>query len=127
MKMLKETSRTFYIPITMLNRTLRKAVGSAYLCMRAIDEIEDHLTMKSADKQAVLRETAEILKSPFDEAAYLKLIAPHKDILPEVSLRLGDWIRFCPEGIVKRVQEASAKMALGMADWVEKDFHIHTK
>src|SRR5690625_7863053 len=37
MKVLKETSRTFYIPITMLGTTLRKTVGSAYLCMRAIE------------------------------------------------------------------------------------------
>ena len=42
MHVLKLTSRTFYIPIKLLNPTLRKTVGSAYLCMRAIDEIEDH-------------------------------------------------------------------------------------
>ena len=37
---LKETSRTFYIPITYLSKGLQEAVASAYLCMRAIDEIE---------------------------------------------------------------------------------------
>ena len=45
MDMLKKTSRTFYIPITFLESTLKKAVASAYLCMRAIDEIEDHETL----------------------------------------------------------------------------------
>ena len=35
---LKETSRTFYIPITYLSKGLQEAVASAYLC-RAIDEI----------------------------------------------------------------------------------------
>ena len=40
--MLEETSRTFYIPISRLPGGLQQAVGSAYLCLRAIDEIEDH-------------------------------------------------------------------------------------
>ena len=44
MDMLKQTSRTFFIPINFLEPTLRKTVASAYLCMRAIDEIEDHRT-----------------------------------------------------------------------------------
>ena len=39
---LKETSRTFYIPITKLPSGVQEAVASAYLCLRAIDEIEDH-------------------------------------------------------------------------------------
>lgn len=127
MKMLKATSRTFYIPITMLDSTLKKAVGSAYLCMRAIDEIEDHPEMASEHKQHLLRETAELLKAPFDEAAYLELVSPHKDMLPEVSLRLADWIRVCPEGIVERVQKATSVMAIGMADWVKKNWYIKTK
>ena len=39
---LKENSRTFYIPISRLPPGLQEAVASAYLCMRAIDETEDH-------------------------------------------------------------------------------------
>ena len=42
MRVLKETSRTFYIPITFLKSDLKHSVASAYLVMRAIDEIEDH-------------------------------------------------------------------------------------
>lgn len=42
MRVLKETSRTFYIPITFLGTNLKYAVGCAYLCMRALDEIEDN-------------------------------------------------------------------------------------
>ena len=41
LEVLKETSRTFYIPISMLPSGLLEAVASAYLCMRAIDEVED--------------------------------------------------------------------------------------
>src|SRR5690625_7995973 len=60
-QMLKETSRTFYIPITLLGSTLRKTVGSAYLCMRAIDEIEDHETLDPVIKEHLLRSTSVLL------------------------------------------------------------------
>lgn len=48
--MLKQTSRTFFIPISFLDPVLKKTVGSAYLCMRAIDEIEDHPELPAAKK-----------------------------------------------------------------------------
>ena len=41
MRVLKETSRTFYIPVSRLPSKLQETVAAAYLCMRAIDEIED--------------------------------------------------------------------------------------
>lgn len=41
LSLLKETSRTFYIPISRLPPDLRSAVASGYLCMRAIDAVED--------------------------------------------------------------------------------------
>ena len=41
MDFLLSTSRTFFIPISHLPVGLQEAIGSAYLCMRAIDEIED--------------------------------------------------------------------------------------
>jgi len=128
MKMLKKTSRTFYIPITLLGSTLRKTVGSAYLCMRAIDEIEDHPTLDAEHKVELLRQTGDLLYAKsFDGEKYLTILTPYRDILPEVSLRLGDWLDVCPSGIVQRVKEATGKMAYGMADWVKKDFHIRTK
>lgn len=128
MQVLKETSRTFYIPITLLKRELRLTVGSAYLCMRAIDEIEDHETMDSQIKERLLRNIKELLlQNRFDSEAYKLLIRPHEHILPEVSIRLGDWLAICPEGILKEVKEATAEMAAGMADWVKKDWVIQTK
>lgn len=127
MQMLKDTSRTFYIPIKLLKPELRKTVGSAYLCMRAIDEIEDHETLDPKLKQKLLCSTSELLKAPFDEAAYQELVKPYKSQLPEVSLRLPDWIAFCPKEIVGKVQESTSIMAAGMAEWVEKDFQIKTE
>lgn len=125
--MLKKTSRTFYIPITMLGSTLKKTVGSAYLCMRAIDEIEDHETLDSETKEHLLRSTSELLQDDFDETAYQNLVRPYKSLLPEVTLRLGDWITFCPTEIVHKVKDSTRTMAIGMADWVKKDWHIQTK
>ncbi|GAB3797536.1 squalene/phytoene synthase family protein [Virgibacillus kimchii] len=128
MRALKETSRTFYIPIKLLNPTLKKAVGSAYLCMRAIDEMEDHETLDKQIKQHLLRTTRELLlEDTFDHKAYKQLIKPHATHLPEVTKRLGDWIFVCPEEIAPKVKESTSIMAGGMADWVEKDFMIKTK
>ncbi|WP_367183457.1 squalene/phytoene synthase family protein [Sporosarcina sp.] len=62
MKVLKETSRTFFIPIKLLEPNVREAVASAYLCMRAIDEIEDHEQIDSSDKIKLLNETCTILE-----------------------------------------------------------------
>ncbi|MBC5636840.1 MULTISPECIES: phytoene/squalene synthase family protein [Ornithinibacillus] len=127
MHMLKETSRTFYIPIKILKPTLRKTVASAYLCMRAIDEIEDHEELDSDSKQYLLRSTSELLKGDFNNESYNQLIKPHESILPEVTKRLGDWIHFCPKDIVDKVLESTSIMARGMADWVEKNWNIKTK
>jgi farnesyl-diphosphate farnesyltransferase len=127
MKMLKETSRTFYIPIKILKPTLRKTVGSAYLCMRAIDEIEDHQQLDPVIKQHLLRSTGELLKGNFSKEAYRELIKPYDQELPEVTKRLSDWIAFCPDGIVDKVLESTSIMASGMADWVEKKWQIRTK
>lgn len=129
MRVLKETSRTFYIPITLLKRELKLTVGSAYLCMRAIDEIEDHETIAKDVKENLLRETKTLLlaEGVFDSDAYLDCIAPYQNELPEVTIRLGDWIQVCPEGIERKVRESTAEMAGGMADWVQKDWVIKTE
>lgn len=129
MKVLKETSRTFYIPITLLKRELKLTVGSAYLCMRAIDEIEDHEEMAPEIKADLLRQTRDLLRTDnkFDKQAYEKMVQPYEVDLPEVTLRLGDWLEVCPEGIKRSVRNYTAEMAGGMADWVEKDWEIHTK
>ncbi|HLR72017.1 MAG TPA: phytoene/squalene synthase family protein [Pseudogracilibacillus sp.] len=129
MHVLKDTSRTFYIPITLLKRELRLTVGSAYLCMRAIDEIEDHETMDANVKETLLRKTKDLLlaNGDFDCSTYLSSIEPYRADLPEVTVRLGDWLKICPEGIVNKVKEATAEMAGGMADWVKKDWVIKTK
>lgn len=127
MQMLKQTSRTFYIPINLLGSTLKKTVGSAYLCMRAIDEIEDHEMLDAVVKENLLRSTADLLEQvDFNNTAYMALIEPYRKSLPEVTIRLGDWISVCPSEIVSKVKESTAIMAGGMAEWVRKDWDIKT-
>lgn len=128
MRVLKNTSRTFYIPITFLNKELKYAVAVAYLAMRAIDEIEDHETITNEDKHKYLNATAELLKTePFDGAAYAEVIAPIASILPEVSVRLADWLALCPDGARPRVAAATAEMAEGMANWALRNWNVETR
>src|SRR5699024_7946272 len=127
MHILKQTSRTFYIPITLLGSTLKKTVRSAYLCMRAIDDNEDDETLELEVKVNVLRPPAGLLERTFNDEQYRALIKPYQDVLPEVTCRVGDWITVCPPEIVGKVQAARRQMDNGMADWVKKDFNVQTE
>ncbi|WP_096199724.1 squalene/phytoene synthase family protein [Bacillus sp. FJAT-45350] len=127
MEMLKETSRTFYIPITFLPDQLKEAVASAYLAMRAIDEIEDHPEIVKEEKAALLRSVAATLSSQTRQADLETLFKPYSAKLPDVSLQLEEWISFCPEEITPQVIESTTEMAEGMAKWVERDFSVTSK
>ncbi|WP_067844059.1 squalene/phytoene synthase family protein [Amphibacillus sediminis] len=127
LRVLKQTSRTFYIPIRLLKPNLEKAVTSAYLSMRAIDEIEDHVQLSHDTKVLLLNRIGRLLESSFDHSAYQQLIKPYIRDLPEVTIRLGDWLSICPDGIVERVKSATQTMTKGMAKWVAKDWEIRTK
>ncbi|RXT15327.1 squalene/phytoene synthase family protein [Ammoniphilus sp. CFH 90114] len=127
MEMLLATSRTFYIPISRLSPGLQEAVASAYLCMRAIDEIEDHPQLPSDTKVKLLKETSKVLQKPFSDKDFTDLFHPFESVLPEVTLRLGDWARLAPESIAQTIYDSTAKMSNGMADWVAKEWIIHTR
>lgn len=127
MRVLKETSRTFYIPITFLEKELKYTVASAYLVLRAIDEIEDHEALSNDKKYHMLMQISELFKESFDEDKYLQILSPVKDDMPEVTIRLGEWIDACPERTRAVVLEASSEMAYGMAKWAKANWDIHTK
>ncbi|KMY32875.1 phytoene synthase [Lysinibacillus xylanilyticus] len=127
MHVLKETSRTFYIPITFLKNDLKLSVAAAYLAMRAIDEIEDHEDLSNDVKFDLLMATSELLKDTFNAEAYEALLVPYADQLPEVSLRLADWLTFCPEGSRNIVQASTSEMAFGMAKWAKANWQVHTR
>ena len=127
MAVLKATSRTFFIPITFLDKELKTTVATAYLCMRAIDEIEDHEELPKQIKTDLLNATSKLLLKPFDNEAYLKLVEPYADQLPEVSLRLADWLSLCPDEIRDTVAASTSEMAEGMAKWAAKGWIVKTK
>ncbi len=127
MRVLKETSRTFYIPITFLKADLKYSVASAYLVLRAIDEIEDHESIQNTTKFDLLMQLSELFKRPFTQEEYCDIIAPVKEQLPEVSIRLVNWIQACPEGSRSLMMETASEMAFGMAKWAKENWQVHTK
>lgn len=127
---LKKTSRTFYIPISRLPSQLQEAVTSAYLCMRAIDEIEDHPDLNLSTKSRLLRQISLNLQSGTENSHpddFAVGIINHQDIIPEVSYRIGDWAMLAPSDIAPRIWDATAAMADRMAYWAESNWTVKTK
>jgi farnesyl-diphosphate farnesyltransferase len=132
MRVLKETSRTFYLPVSRLPEKLQETVAAAYLCMRAIDEIEDHVTLENADKARLLRNVGLIMQSQttVNDRVLFELQAafkPFENILPEVTLRVGEWACHAPTIISPRIWDATAAMADRMAQWVERNWEVRTE
>ena len=125
---LEETSRTFFIPISYLTDGLKEAVAAAYLCMRAIDEIEDHPELSPEVKQKLLLETSNFLKENTDNKERIaQVYKPYEAYLPEVTLRLTDWLKLCPFPLKERIAEATSVMAKGMAKWVQRGWQIKSE
>ena len=127
LSLLKATSRTFFIPISLLPAGLQEAVASAYLCMRAIDQIEDHADMDVALKARLLRQISLNLQAgtesstPDDFAIGLGAGGAE---LEEVTLRVGEWALLAPETVAPRIWDATAAMADRMAYWAERNWKI---
>lgn len=127
MRMLKETSRTFYIPITFLQKELKSAVASAYLVFRAIDEIEDDEVLSNEVKYDILMQVSELFNQPFDNEAYMNILGDTKDQLPEVAIRLEEWLDACPKDALPILMRSANEMAVGMAKWAKVNWDIQTK
>ena len=130
LEILKQTSRTFYIPIVRLPGQLQDAVASAYLCMRAIDQIEDHFELDNSTKASLLRGISLRMQETVNLATYDRLslgLQEYQDILPEVTLRIGEWAVLAPETIAPRIWDATAAMADRMAYWAENNWQITTE
>ena len=130
LEILKETSRTFYIPIIGLPEGLQEAVASAYLCMRAIDEIEDHPLLDNSVKAKLLRTISLTLQATVDGNALRDLsvkLSTYQSPLPEVTLRIGEWSILAPSTIAPRVWDATAAMADRMAYWAESNWKVRTE
>jgi farnesyl-diphosphate farnesyltransferase len=121
---LKKTSRTFFIPISRLPAGLQDAVMSGYLCLRAIDEVEDHPRLDHYTKATLLRSISRTLQTSFAVGDFTTALSCYKQELPEVTLQIGDWALLAPPSIAPRVWEATATMADRMAQWAENGWMI---
>ncbi|MDA1329633.1 MAG: phytoene/squalene synthase family protein [Chloroflexi bacterium] len=129
LNVLEQTSRTFYLPIVRLPAGLQEAVVSGYLCMRAIDEIEDHPKLENREKAQLLQGISLILQAQttiedFDHERFAALFEPYAKQLPEVTLRIGEWCTYTPAFIAARIWEATAAMADRMAQWALNGFKV---
>jgi len=133
MAVLQATSRTFFIPISRMPARLKEAATAAYLCMRAVDEIEDHPTLPNAAKVKILQNLSLAFQAhPYDgDAAIVEsldaVFAPHRDVLPVVSLDLAVWARHAPAPIAPRIWADTAAMADRMARWVAVNWRIGSR
>jgi farnesyl-diphosphate farnesyltransferase len=101
---------------------------SAYLSLRAIDEIEDHPDLEKLTKIALLRRLSAELQQPHIRVnACSEILLPHRSELPEVTCRLDEWLDMSPEGTVITVRQAVAAMSQRMAYWVGTDWLIRSK
>jgi farnesyl-diphosphate farnesyltransferase len=130
LELLKRTSRTFFIPISLLPTGLQEAVTSAYLCMRAIDQIEDHPDLDNTLKAKLLRDISVQLQGGNEHSMatdFGDALQSHQHQLEEVSLRLGEWALLAPDTISPRIWEATAAMADRMAYWAERNWQIDSE
>ncbi|HWE61296.1 MAG TPA: phytoene/squalene synthase family protein [Chloroflexota bacterium] len=125
--LLAKTSRTFYIPISRLPTGLQEAVMSGYLCLRAIDEVEDHPELDNATKATLLRSISRTLQTTFMAGDFTTALRDYQDVLPEVTLRVADWALLAPATVAPRVWEATATMADRMAGWAESAWTIRAE
>ncbi len=131
LEVLEQTSRTFYIPIARLPLGLQEAVASAYLCMRAIDEIEDHPDLNNSIKAHYLQTISLALQaapepSIFDNLS-IALNANTQTPLAEVTLRISEWAQLAPDTIAPRIWDATAAMADRMTYWALRNWEVNTQ
>lgn len=121
---LEETSRTFYVPISRLPSGLQEAVASAYLCMRALDEIEDHPELDNHTKAKLLTAISFGLQASGTQLMLDRFLTKSKlyqQVLAEVSLRIREWALLAPSFIAPRIWDATAAMASRMACWADQN------
>ncbi|HKM50607.1 MAG TPA: squalene/phytoene synthase family protein [Candidatus Bathyarchaeia archaeon] len=132
LRVLEETSRTFHISITRLPSKLQEAATAAYLSMRALDEIEDHIRLNNACKEKLLHKVSWLLQTHtaldgFTHFGFDTFFRPYQTELPEVTLRIGEWLSYPSEDIAPRIWYAAATMADRMAYWVRRNWKIRTE
>lgn len=125
-EMIRTWSTTWYEPVMAMPGLLKDATAAAYLCMRAIDEIEDHPILSGTTKAVLLRKISALFQGHCTESSF-DFLMHTKPGLPEVTLRLGEWATLAPSDIAPRVLDTFSIMAERMASWAEEGFVVHTE
>lgn len=102
---------------------------SAYLLLRAIDEIEDHSELDKPTKIRLLSSISFEIKQQSDliSPRFSAIFRSQLDPLPEVTRRIDEWLALSPHAVAPTIHRATSIMAQRMAYWVKKDWRIHTK
>jgi farnesyl-diphosphate farnesyltransferase len=131
LRVLGETSRTFYIPITRLPGELKETAAAAYLCLRALDEIEDHPKLHKAGKVKLLDDAYLILLRQRTDAdthlGFETIFRPYQTELPEVTLRIDEWLSHPPKSIRSLIRYYTMVMADHMLYWVKRNWEIQNE
>jgi farnesyl-diphosphate farnesyltransferase len=98
---------------------LHDAVMFSYLCMRAIDQAEDHPSLDNRTKAALLRSISRTLQTDFHAGSFDRMLSGYSSELEEVTLRIGEWALLAPHTIAPRVWESTASMAEYTAGWAD--------
>jgi len=120
-----ETSRTFYLPIVRLPSNLREAVTSTYLCLRAIDEIEDHADLDRRTKVLLLRDVSAACKN--HDLLDLQRLTCCQDALPEVTKRMSEWMRLAPKDVESLIWDVNCAMSKRMAYWTLRNWRFSSR
>lgn len=110
--------------LTHLPDDLALGIVRAYVCLRAVDEIEDHPMIEPDHKVTLLRSVSDRLR-----AGHPPLTALFDDVadMAAVSRRLEEWIALPPRAIAPRIDDAVAAMADRMAYWVERGWSMRSQ
>ncbi len=120
----RQWSTTYYRPLLAMPPGLQEAKVSFYLLFRGIDEIEDHPALAATVKDTVLTEVACALQTRNIAGRLDAAFAEHRDVLPDVSLRLADWCALAPPSIAPRILDAAIAMANRMAVWSRRGWRM---
>lgn len=114
---LNQTSRSFAAVIQALDGELRHAVCIFYLVLRALDTIEDDMTISLDVKVPMLNEFHSYLYQP--EWKYMESKEKHRQVLedfPTISMEFRNLAKVYQDVI----SDICHKMGVGMAEFLEK-------
>ncbi|XP_065174767.1 squalene synthase-like [Sycon ciliatum] len=117
-QLLKRTSRSFAVVIQALDEELRDAVCLFYLVLRALDTVEDDMTITSAEKIPLLKKFHEFLDDP--TWSYSKSSCKDGVVLERFPVISNEYRRLKP-AFRDVIKDITARMGAGFCIYLEKE------